>query len=312
MSKEFHSKLFVKCPQTKDEIYESIFYNMALKTRQLFEYEGLPDSLPSEFYEAYLQRFGFSIVFNHDTGLVTTFGGFGGEPNGYYIPTKFIVANPYLNVERTFIDREDCVVHKNNSLYSSTYQLNARYAMMLTELELSMRMGIINTRVPVVFNASDKDAKLSVESFYDDVEQGKNSVVMSDFLFETLKSIPFGTVNNNYFTQYIETYQYITSQWWAEYGIDSVNNMKREALSEHEIYANAQTTKPMIVDMLESRQNMWKITNEIFGSNVSVKLNTKIYGGEFDVKKTNEGIDGDIRTIHSDVSSDEVDIREST
>lgn len=294
----FDGKLFVKRPESKDEIYESIFYNMALKTRDLFTYKNLPNSIPSEYYEAYLQRFGFASVFENENMLVTTFGGFGGQPNEYYIPTEFIVSNPYMERNGTLKDGKDCVIHKNTSLFSGTYQLNARYAQLLTEIELSMRVGTVNTRIPVVFNASDKDTKTSVESFYKDVEDGKQSIVMSDFLFDTLKAIPFGTTHSNYFTQYIELYQYVQSQWWAEYGIDSVNNMKREALSRSEISANSQTTRPLIHDMLYSRQKSWEKTNSLFGSSTTVELNKDIFEmGVIDENtKTdvgNESTDGD-------------------
>ena len=296
----FDGKLFVKRPQSKDEIYESIFYNMALKTRDLFTYKNLPDSIPSEYYEAYLQRFGFTSVFENENQLVTTFGGFGGKPNEYYIPTEFIVANPYMKREGTLVDGKDCVVHKNTSLFSGTYQLNARYAQILTEIELSMRIGSVNTRIPIVFNASDKDTKESVEAFYCDVEEGKQSIVMSDFLFDTLKSIPFGTTHSNYFTQYIELYQYIQSLWWAEYGIDSVNNMKREALNRSEISANSQTTKPLIHDMLYSRQKSWDKTNELFGSSVTVELNRDIY----EMEVMNEDSVSDVGSESADRDTD--------
>lgn len=293
----FDGKLFVKRPESKDEIYESIFYNMALKTRDLFTYKNLPDSIPSEYYEAYLQRFGFTSVFENENMLVTTFGGFGGQPNEYYIPTEFIVANPYMNRNGTLKDGKDCIIHKNTSLFSGTYQLNARYAQLLTEIEISMRVGAVNTRIPVVFNASDKDTKNSVESFYKDVEDGKRSMVMSDFLFDTLKAIPFGSTNSNYFTQYIELYQYVLSKWWAEYGVDSVGNMKREALSSNEISANSQTTRPLIYDMLYSRQKSWEKTNSLFGSSVTVELNKDIY--ELEV------IDEDTKTDVGNESTDE-------
>lgn len=292
----FDGRLFVKRPESKDEIYESIFYNMALKTRDLFTYKNLPNSIPSEYYEAYLQRFGFTSVFEDEDRLVTTFGGFGGLPNEYYIPTEFIVANPYMKKQGTLKDGEDCIVHKNTSLFSGTYQLNARYAQLLTEIELSMRVGSVNTRIPVVFNASDKDTKESVEAFYTDVGNGKQSIIMSDFLFDTLKSIPFGTTHNNYFTQYIELYQYIQSLWWSEYGIDSVNNMKREALSRSEIGANSQTTKPLIHDMLYSRQKSWEKTNALFGSSVTVELNKDI----FEMEEVNENSKTDVGSESTD------------
>lgn len=274
---DFYSNLFVKGELTKDDVYKNIYLNMCIKTRDLFKYNGLPQEFPPEYYEAYLQRFGSCIVTRHNDEIITTFGGFGGEPNGYYIPTKYIVANPYFKIEKTYTNDVDCIVHKNNSLFMSTYSINNRYARLLTEVEMSMQTGVINSRIPVVFNASDTDTKESVERFYDDIKNGKNSVIMSDFLFDTLKSIPFGQVNNNYFTQYIEIYQYIESKWWAEYGIDSVNNMKRESLSSYEISANIQTTKPLICDMLENRQKSWMRTNEMYGTSVTVELNPLIY-----------------------------------
>ena len=75
--------------------YKSYFY---MRLLEMFEYKNLPDTIPSEMLEMYLLS-GGCCFFTEVNGEYYVFeGSLGGEPDPYYRPTLFTVANPALDL----------------------------------------------------------------------------------------------------------------------------------------------------------------------------------------------------------------------
>ena len=70
---------------------------MLNRVQSMFEYKGLPDTIPQKMIEIYIMTNGHSVIIEHEGKLYVCFGNWGGEPNEYYIPTKYVVANPYAS-----------------------------------------------------------------------------------------------------------------------------------------------------------------------------------------------------------------------
>ena len=69
---------------------------MLSRTQMIFKWENLPDTIPERMLELYLQTEGSCIIGKANDGNLYAFvGGYGGEPNAYYQPTTYVVANPY-------------------------------------------------------------------------------------------------------------------------------------------------------------------------------------------------------------------------
>lgn len=67
------------------------------KTLSMFQYENLPETIPSVELEKLIQINGFAIITRVDGKLYAFSGGLGGEPDEYYRPTKATISNPALN-----------------------------------------------------------------------------------------------------------------------------------------------------------------------------------------------------------------------
>lgn len=245
---------------------------MLLRTINMFTYSGLPDTIPSEILETYLQINGLACVFEHNGELYATFGGWGGEPNEYYIPTQFIVANPYLNVFETFTDGESCVVMKNDSLYKGLNDMFRRYATQLATNDISINLASINSRIVALIDAPDDRTRESAEQYLQKVARGDLGVVASNAFLDGVRTQPYGGTSDSLIKTLIELHQYIKASWFNEIGLEANYNMKREALSEAEGAMNDDVLVPLVDDMLRCRQEAVKKINELFGTNITVEL----------------------------------------
>ena len=66
------------------------------KTLSMFQYDNLPETIPSEELEKLLQIHGYAIIAKVNDELYAFSGGLGGEPDVYYRPTIATVTNPAL------------------------------------------------------------------------------------------------------------------------------------------------------------------------------------------------------------------------
>lgn len=76
------------------------------------------------------------------------------------------------------------------------------------------------------------------------------------------------------FNQLVEHNQYIRSTWYAQLGLNSMFNMKKEAISDAEKQMSEDELLPLIDNMLEERRRALKIINEKFGTNIEVEFNS--------------------------------------
>ena len=80
----------------REAVYSYIVY-MLDRVAQMFEYKGLPETIPQRELELLLMVNGFACIAQvPEKGLYAFYGGLGGVPNAYYMPTQCIVNNPAL------------------------------------------------------------------------------------------------------------------------------------------------------------------------------------------------------------------------
>lgn len=249
-------------------VYIRYFLNRLLT---MHKYGGLPETIPQRNLELMLLTEGFAGVCEHNDELYAFNGGIGGEPNPYYMPTKFIVANPALKLSKEFTIDSDCVIFPNDSTYSGLMPLLSRYAHMMVEADITMRTVLINSRVPMVMTAKNDQTKQSAELFLKNVEEGKLAII-GDNIMDMLNTLPYGTASNaSSITDIIEAKQYITSSLYNEIGLNANYNMKREAINSEEAQMNHDALYPLIDDMTNSRKNAVEKINAMFGTSITVE-----------------------------------------
>lgn len=250
---------------------------MLSRTRRMFKYENLPESIPERELELILQRNGSGIIaVGDDQGtLYALIGGFGGEPDAYYNPTKYVVANPHLKLNKTFTINEDAILITNDSLWMGLLPLMNRYATMLTENEISIRLSIINHRIISLLKAGDDNSKASAERYLKQIEEGKLGVIGDDvFIEDGVKTLPYATAGYNGLSSLIEVQQYLKASWFNELGLQSNYNMKRESINSVEGQLDTDALLPLCDDMLECRKEFCEKVNDMFGTSISVDFSS--------------------------------------
>ena len=239
------------------------------RTQRIFEYTGLPDTVPARMLEFLLQVNGYACFTKVEGDLYAFYGGLGGEPDAYYRPTICVVANPYLKFNKTLKIGEDCVIMRNDSLLYGLLPLFSRYATAMAENDISFRLSSVNTRIEFLLSAPDDATKKAAEKFLKDIEDGKQGVIASNEFLEGVKAQEVGRSMRT-FTDLIEYQQYLKASWFNEIGLNANYNMKREKLSTTESQMNNDALLPLVEDMLEQRRVALEKINEMFGTNISV------------------------------------------
>lgn len=256
-----------------DKLSEYYIKDTLIRTQKMFKYNNLPKTIPKEQLELLLQRNGYAVITKVDDELYAFYGGLGGEPNAYYLPTIATVANPALKFSKSMVIDKECVVIKNDVMFMGLMPLIESTSYLLAQADISFKYALINGRMKAIVTAPNDETKASLDEMFRQIEKGSSlKVVVDDDLMNELKVSPYGSNDNG--IDIIELKQYIIGSFYQKLGIQSNFNMKREALNSAESALNDDILYPLIDEMLEERQKGVEKINELYGTNISVELSS--------------------------------------
>ena len=263
---------YVKDKKLSSKVY--INY-MMIRLQKMFKYTNLPDTIPREMLEYYLQVNGSCLIARHSDGNLYAFtGSYGGEPDAYYRPTIYVVANPALKLSKDFKIGEDGVIIRNDSLWIGLYPLMARYASLMAENILTIRSADVMLRVLAMLTAPDDKTKIAAETYLKKLENGEFGVIGENRFFDGVKMQSPPSNNGSYLTQFIELHQYLKGSFYNEIGLNANFNMKREALGDGETSLNEDILLPLCEEMLRCREEDIQKVNEMFGTDIKVEFDS--------------------------------------
>jgi hypothetical protein len=265
-------KLYQAQIRDKDTAVTEFIANTLAKTQSMFEYEGLPDSIPQKELERLLQTTGNVFVTSVDGVLYALSGGKGGEPDVYGRATLYTVANPALRLSKTYDIQKDGVLIENDTNGESLLPLIGRYAVLYTDGLISLNTASVLTRITMLISASDDRTKQSAEEFLRKIENGEFSIIGENAFFKGVNMQTAPTTNSVYITQLIELIQYYKASMYNELGLNANYNMKRERLNLGEVSMNVDVLLPYVDNMLKERHNAVEKINAMFNTEISVKL----------------------------------------
>ena len=261
-------------------IREHILY-MLNKTNRMFVWDNLPDTIPARNLEMILQGIGFAVFAKakNKDGVenLYTFGvgaSLGGIPNEYYMPTRALVSNPYLQFytgEGLKID-EECVVIPSDSMYRGLLPIFKKYGTLLAENEITLRRAIIDARVIDIINTPTNDVSKGAEAFFAKLEAGDAAYLDSSDYMRDIKVFSTSSGTNHRITDIIETEQYLKACELNEIGLDANYNMKRESINSNEAQLNDDALIPFVDDMLNMRRIGIEKVNKMYGTNITVEF----------------------------------------
>lgn len=258
----------------KEASQDFYFWRFMNICTSMFEYEGLPESITQRNLERIIILGGYAGIVNVRGTLYALYGGLGGERNAYYLPTLLTVANPYLNFSGSLKIGEECEIIPNDSCFEGLSELMSRYAVLLTESDITLyRMGI-NMRDMITLVADNDAGYDSAVDYLKSLEDGKGAVIKDLQFAENGVRVLSSSVQSRDILKAVEYHQYLLGRFQNELGIGGTFNMKRERLAAGEVDSDNNTLLPFVDDMLASRQNGLARVNKMFGTNIKVKLSS--------------------------------------
>ena len=240
------------------------------KLMQMFEYENLPDSIPPDIFDQFLFENG-NLWWEYVKGEHYVFtGGKGGVPDVYNRPTTYTFANPALALSKTSTIGVDGVMIRNDTYQEGLLPLIDKFAMLLTETTISMHSNIINSRDINAISAGDDRSYKGATEYLRLIKNGETGVIAESQLLDGVRRHP--TSENSNMNQLREQYQFLESKLYAELGINSQHNMKRQYISDEENLSGEDLLLPLIDNMLLCRERGLDEVNEMYDLNVQVKL----------------------------------------
>ncbi len=271
MKKDITYKMFQSLTKDKDLSVKYYIDSTLNKTQSMFIYTGLPETIPACELENILQVDGVAFITEVDGKLYAFAGGLGGEPNVYYKPTLFTVANPALKLSKTYDIEADGVLFKNDYLCKGLLPIIGKNAVLLTDCNISLNTAAVLTRLTMLISASDDKTKASAELFVNKLLDGDFSIIGESAFLNGVK-MQSANVQTRPLTDLIELMQYYKSNLLAEIGLNSNYNMKRERLTQGETLMNVDDLLPFVENMLTERKNAVEKLNQKYGLNVTVDL----------------------------------------
>ena len=257
----------------KEKQIRAFTHSMLNKTLTMFEYTGLPDSLPAVELEKQLQQNGYSVIAKYDNNLYAFQAGFSGQ-DVYYRPTQAIITNPALKFNATLDLNTDCILIKNDDMQRGLLYFYKHYGRLLAENEITMLLTDYNLRMPSLISANDDNTIENAQAYLSDIVEGKVGVIGESKLFDSLKVQPTADKGSSNFSDMYGYQQYLLATLNNEIGLATNNNMKKERLTTNEVDVNQNATYPLIDNMLRNRQEAVSKINALFGTNITVKFSS--------------------------------------
>jgi hypothetical protein len=259
---------------------------MFAKTLSMFEYMGLPETIPYRELEKLLQNNGYAFITEVEGELYAFGGGLGGEQDVYGNPSKITINNVALNFNKTLdIKTDGVLIHNDDSLIGLLPLFN-KYNSLLTENDINMVLNGYSNRLQIMLSATDDKTKASADKYIENLINGQISVISSSPMFDGVKTHTTGNSQGSSITTLIEYQQYIKAGLFNEIGLDANFNMKRERLTSGEVDQGDDILYPFIDNMMKCRLTALEQINEKYGLEISID-----YGSVWN-KKNKEMVDG--------------------
>ena len=277
--------------------YDFYFKWLLNKVMQIFVIKGLDETKINENYlKSELILDGNICITDYEAGvfnkagLYCVAGNLGGAPDEYYVPVRYVTANPILGSKEVY--RKDWGEFKQNGVVifntdidtvwdggwnPGLYDLISQTATLLADNIVSINCQQINSRVQVFFTVEEGDGEGKAEAGAETLRKmysGRPYQVLKEDLFGSIKVNPVSSSNvANNITQLVELQNFIVTNFFQSIGIKGNNVMKRERLIQAEIDEQNDMVALSLLEMVTSWEKGFREVNEMYGTDIHVELN---------------------------------------
>ena len=265
----------------KKQINKAVRDYLSATAMSMFRYEGLPDNVRPEDLERMLLENG-EVIFTkwNDEFYIFQFTG-AGKQNYLGEWDSYQVNNPYVNCNHVFTDKDAVRVRNTDNSVSLSGMLDM-YSELLSESYITLNMSDVNARLSFLISAGDNATKASAELFLKQVYEGKQGIIGSQPLLESLSVNPLAEHRD--FQSVIQLNKFYYSDFFQKIGLTNLYNNVHDRISATETQFTATSIYPFVDNMKKNREAAIEKINKLFGLNVSVEFTSswdyRIMNGE--------------------------------
>lgn len=249
----------------------------------MFEYEGFPDSIRTEFLEEYFLRNGMASIRlddNESRGsnkYVAMICDCGGSPDPYGLGEKIFSRTANGSVYEDDKD-SDKVAYGWNNLSKTPCTDAYRIGSYIAEIDTSLDLLVWWSRASRLFVTEDNKQKAMLEEAFQALKKGVPLSVKSENLLREIESgrkgIEAVDLTDTDFADKLDKLAFIREcrfKWFKErYGMDTRMTGKKAQVSVDEANGDIAMAFVFPLNMLKARQAFCDMCNQKFGWNCSV------------------------------------------
>ena len=262
--------------------YDYWYFKLLDLIINMFEYRNLPAGISKRDLELNLLITGHAtIIAKKDGTLFTPLTSLYGYDE-YYQPTKAVFANPVVITSKEYTIGEDCIVVYNNSLQDSIFYVKAdsglntfiqRYARQLADIESTINIYTVNSRLTSIPVSNDNAVMESLKSFFKNLTIGKRAIVSDSSIIENFRNVDINRTGiKDGVNDWLIARDKILEQFYRDLGI-RMTNQKKAQVNTDEVESNDQLLLISSDDMLKARKKGYEEANNMFGTSIEVRLN---------------------------------------
>lgn len=287
------------------EGYRYWFYKFLGFCLSIFEYEGLPVSIPSRELELLLILQGYATPFYDNKGYPVAIPTNIFDFDKYYTPTSGTYGNAIIPTKQLYFQNnterpQNAVLMFNNDLQTNVFYLRSdgallsliqRYARRMADLEASENIYTVKTRFGSAPVGSTDAVRNSIKNFINKTKMGSFDTITDDSIINCFRTVDFGNRTNENLMSFQTARDKIIEQFFRDIGV-KMANQKKAQVTNNEVESDEQLLLVSLDDMLKTREQGIKDFNKFFHTSASVRLNPKYDRTTFtDGGKEKEGTD---------------------
>lgn len=288
-------KLRSKSIKAKNEFADPMFLNSAtyddyLKRLEkialsVFEWVNLPDSMNQRWIERCLYFKGSAALLkDKNYGFINTGAVGGGYINIYGIPTKVNcfsmgyseMRDVYMGLEKGQDQSSKAVLVMNNWDRVPTCATIELFALRLSKIQRAIDLNIDAQKTPVLILTDDKQ-RLTLKNMYEQYDgnapaiYGDKNIITPDALKVLKTDAPYVV------DKLTDAKRDIWNEALTFLGISNLSDEKKERLIQAEANSNNEVINLNLESYLAPRKFAAKQFNEIFGTDIDVKVRSDLY-----------------------------------
>lgn len=257
--------------------YDFYFKWLLSKTCSCFYIKNLPETMDEFYIISNLLTDGDICITDFNDELYACIGAPGGQPDEYYRPSVYTIANPILGSKVVENNKTGVIIYNtplDAYISGGLYGLISQTATLLADNIVSINCCQINSRVTAMVTAESEGQAIGAESILKSMYAGHPFKVMRSDLIDKIGVNPIATANvSQNLTELVELHNYIVANYFQSIGIKSNDIRKKAHVLQDEIDSQNDYLQISILELLTSWQKGFDKVNELYGTDIHVELN---------------------------------------